>query len=222
MADIGYTGPFNDYRATAQANNINQLAQRIVVPTQGTVLVGGSIYAAGYQFACRIRVCLWRSDGTLLAQSGDIVMAMQPFVSTGFAWHTGTFATAYTTTAANQVLYVGWWRDPAHAHQWPFHTTNAQRVYHNTAAAEPTTLPIALQTGAIGAYVTTGTATGGGGSGTGGSVGSNTILNGRGERWDAGANQWVALTVAERWDAGANAWVNLNYERADGGTNGWL
>jgi len=164
MATAGFVGPFTNYFSTGGTGVSNQHATRIVMPQAGLITSVEAYFAAWYG-TCRARLCVWRADGTLLAQSAELIVAAGTQAVDGQRWNAASLLAGYQA-ALNQEIWAGWWRHPDDSHTWSHHASSGSRVIQTTNVAQPSALAVgSVSGGSFGTRITYTPGTGGG-SGT--------------------------------------------------------
>lgn len=148
MATIGNTNKQTWGQVWTGLNSQNQVAARITMPSAGTITRLGA-WLAGKDTGATVRLCVWNSSGTLLAQTNTFTATGRPF-GTGNSDNYERDLQTPLDVNSGQVLYVGFSANAADSRQWGIASSGTH--YRDTDTTPPGDASFASNSGTIGAY----------------------------------------------------------------------
>lgn len=118
MAKLGTdTKPAFSFHAFGGSGQTNQEAEALVLPAQRIRILTLGAWIGGWSSACKVALCLWANDGTILAQSDEFTVANEGTPGDGKASkYTADLLVPYETATPGLTVKVGFTRDRDDAH----------------------------------------------------------------------------------------------------------
>lgn len=105
------------WHAFSSSAHPNQEAEALTLPDQRIRVLELGAWVGGWNGTCRIRLCAWAEDGTLLAQSAEQTIPNEGSGGEGqIARHTGALLVPYESEPG-ELIWVGFTRNRSDGHQ---------------------------------------------------------------------------------------------------------